>query len=87
MFPSPSRKFVQAGDLLSTVGRPREIFKPKSFVGFTAPLHARWESVHGSDTDVSTHGDALHLDDFNLKEGVTSCIAKAISLRRLETSC
>jgi len=75
-----SRKFVQAGDLLSTVGHPSEIYKPKSFVGFTAPLHARRESMHGSDTDVSANGDALHLDDFNLKEEVMSCIAKSIGL-------
>jgi len=72
-----SRKFVQAGDLLSTVGYPSEIFKPKSFAN---PLHTRRESMHGSDTDMSTNGDAPHLDDFNLKEEVMSCIAKSIGL-------
>jgi len=76
----PSRKFVQAGDLLSTVGYPSEIFKPKSFVGLASPLHTRRESMYGSDTDVSTNGDTPHLDDFNLKEEVMSCIAKSIGL-------
>jgi len=36
--------------------------------------------MHGSDTDVSANGDTLHLDDFNLKEEVTSCIAESIGL-------
>jgi len=75
-----SRKLVQAGDLLSTVGHPSEVFKPKSFVGLTAPRHTRRESMYGSDTDVSVNEDALPLDDFNLKEEVMSCIAKSIGL-------
>lgn len=75
-----SRKLVQAGDLLSTVGYPSEIFKPRSFTGIANPLHTRRESMYGSDTDVSTNGDAPHLDDFNLKEEVMSCIAKSIGL-------
>lgn len=75
-----SRKLVQAGDLLSTVGYPSEVFKPKSFVGLTAPRHTRRESMYGSDTDASANGDALHLDDFDLKEEVMSCIAKSIGL-------
>ena len=76
----PSRKLVQAGDLLSTVGYPSEVFKPKSFVGFTAPRHTRRESMYGSDTDASANEDALPPDDFNLKEEVMSCIAKSIGL-------
>ena len=75
-----SRKFVQAGDLFSTVGFPSEVFKPKSFVGLTAPRHTRRESMYGSDTDASVNEDALPLDDFNLKEEVMSCIAKSIGL-------
>ena len=75
-----SRKLVQAGDLLSTVGHPSEVFKPKSFAGFTAPRHTRRESMYGSDTDTSVNEDALHPDDFNLKEEVMSCIAKSIGL-------
>ena len=75
-----SRKLVQAGDLLSTVGFPSEVFRPKSFVGLTVPRHTRRESMYGSDTDISANGDAPHPDDFNLKEEVMSCIAKSIGL-------
>jgi len=75
-----SRKLVQAGDLLSTVGNPSEVFKPKSFVGLTGPRHTRRESIYGSDTDASANEDALPPDDFNLKEEVMSCIAKSIGL-------
>lgn len=75
-----SRNLVQAGDLLSTVGRLSEVFRPKSFTGFTAPRHTRRESMQGSDTDASANGDALHPDDFDLKEEVMSCIAKSIGL-------
>ena len=75
-----SRKLVQAGDLLSTVGYPSEAFKPKSFVSVTAPRHTRRESIYCSDTDASANEDALPLDDFNLKEEVMSCIAKSIGL-------
>ena len=75
-----SRKLVQAGDLLSTVGHPSEVFKPKSFVRLTAPRHTRRESMYGSDTDVSANGDVPHPDDFDLKEEVMSCIAKSIGL-------
>lgn len=79
--PSPSsRKLVQAGDLLSTVGHPSEVFGPKSFAGLTAPRHTRRESMYGSDTDGSLNEDALPQDDFNLKEEVMSCIAKSIGL-------
>lgn len=74
-----SRKLVQAGDLLSMVGHPSEVFKPKSFV-VTAPRHTHRESICGSDTDASVNEDALPLDDFNLKEEVMSCIAKSIGL-------
>ena len=74
-----SRKLVQAGDLLSMVGHPSEVFKPKSFV-VTAPRHTHRESMCGSDTDASVNEDALPLDDFNLKEEVMSCIAKSIGL-------
>lgn len=75
-----SRTLVQAGDLLSTVGRPSEAFKPKSFAGFTAPRHTRRESMHGWDADASSNEDSPPLDDFNLKEEVMSCIAKSIGL-------
>jgi lysophospholipid hydrolase len=75
-----SRNLVQAGDLLSMVGHPGEIFKPKSFVGLTTPRHARWESISASDTDTSVDGDVFPSDDFNLKEEVMSCIAKSIGL-------
>ena len=78
--PLSSRMLVQAGDLLSTVGHPSEVFKPKSFVGVTAPRHTRRESIYGSDTDTSVNEDALPLDDFNLKKEVMSCIAKSIGL-------
>jgi lysophospholipid hydrolase len=75
-----SRKLVQAGDLLSSVGHPSEVFKSKSFVGLSAPRHSRRESTYGWDTDASTNEDSLPLDDFNLKEEVMSCIAKSIGL-------
>ncbi|KAF9647474.1 hydrolase [Thelephora ganbajun] len=75
-----SRKLVQAGDLLSTVGHSSEVFKPGCFVGLTTPRHTRRESMYGSDTDASTNEDILPLDDFNLKEEVMSCIAKSIGL-------
>ena len=75
-----SRTLVQAGDLLSTVGRPSEVFKPKSFAGLTAPRHSRRESLYGWDADVSANEDCPPLDDFNLKEEVMSCIAKSIGL-------
>ena len=72
-----SRKLVQAGDLLSTVGHPGEIFEPKSFV---APRHSRRESNYGWDMDASTNEDSLPPDDFDLREEVMSCIAKSIGL-------
>lgn len=75
-----SRTLVQAGDLLSTVGRPSEVFKPKGYVGFTAPRHSRRESMYGWDVDPSSNDDPPALDDFNLKEEVMSCIAKSIGL-------
>ena len=75
-----SRKLVQAGDLFSTVGRPSEVFGPKSFVGLTAPRHGRRESMYGWDTDASGNEDPSPLEDFNLKEEVMSCIAKSIGL-------
>jgi len=78
--PLSSRKLVQAGDLLSTVGHPSEVFGPKSFARFVTPRHTRRESMYGSDTDASANGDALPPDDFNLKEEVMSCIAKSIGL-------
>ena len=82
-----SRKLVQAGDLLSTVGHPGEIFKPKSFA---APRHSRRESNYGWDVDASTNEDSLPPDDFDLREEVMSCIAKSIGLiqpHQLEMSC
>ena len=75
-----SRKLVQAGDLLSTVGHPSAVFRPRSFVALTTPRHFRRESVHGWDTDASNNEDSPPLDDFNLKEEVMSCIAKSIGL-------
>lgn len=75
-----SRTLVQAGDLLSTVGSPSEVFKPKSYAGFSAPRHSRRESVQGWDADASSNEDSPPLDDFNLKEEVMSCIAKSIGL-------
>lgn len=75
-----SRTLVQAGDLFSTVGRPSEVFRPKSFVGLAAPRHSRRESLYGWDADPSANEDSAPLDDFNLKEEVMSCIAKSIGL-------
>jgi lysophospholipid hydrolase len=75
---SYSRKLVQAGDLLSTIGGLSEVYRPRSFNIFNSPRNTRRE-FSLTDTDIFSEEPAP-VDDFDLKEEVMSCIAKSIGL-------